>query len=127
MGGAAGGIGPVNQRGSLSMAGLIKHVQVRVDDQGNVSCSPDPVKVQGPNALLVFKMASPDWTFDETNAINVENPGSDFPYPSWTIKPTTAVLLDLDNVKGSYSYCVSVVQTSTGKRFLGDPTIENES
>lgn len=109
------------------MAGLIKHVQVRVDDEGKVTCSPDPVKVQGPNALLVFKMTSPDWTFTDSNAITVENPGTDFPYPSWTIKPTTAVLVDLDNVKGTYSYCVSVVQSSTGRQFLGDPSIQNEA
>ncbi|HYE70269.1 MAG TPA: hypothetical protein VD932_01965 [Aquabacterium sp.] len=108
------------------MAGSIKHVHVSVDNEGKVTCSPDPVKVQGANALIVFKMTSAGWTFTEANAITVENPGTDFPYPSWTIKPTTAVLLDLDNVKGDYSYCVSVVQVSTGKQFLGDPTIQNE-
>ena len=38
-----------------------------------------------------------------------------------------AVLVDENSIKGSYAYCVSVIQVSTGKRFLHDPTIENES
>ena len=108
------------------MAGQVNNVQVSVDDKGNVTCSPDPVRVQGANALLVFEMTSPDWTFTESAAITVKDPGKDFPYPSWTTKPTTAVLVDNNSVKGSYAYCVSVVQTSTGQRFLHDPTIQNE-
>ena len=109
------------------MAGQVNHVEVSVDDKGNVTCLPDPVRVRGAKALLVFKMTSPDWTFTETNAITVEKPGTEFPYSSWTTKPTLAVLFDEKSTKGSYAYCVSVIQVSTGKRFLHDPTIENES
>ena len=57
------------------MAGQVNNVQVSVDDKGNVTCSPDPVRVQGANALLVFEMTSPDWTFTESAAITVKDPG----------------------------------------------------
>jgi hypothetical protein len=109
------------------MAGPVNHVDVSVDDKGNVTCSPDPVRVRGAKALLVFKMASPGWTFADTDAIVVENPGSEFPYASWTTKPTMAVLVDQNSMKASYKYSVAVIQTSTGKRFVQDPGIENEA
>jgi hypothetical protein len=109
------------------MAGLTVSVEVSIDDKGNLTCSPDPVKVQGADALLVFEMTSPGWTFAKTNAIALKEPASDFPYASWTIKPTTAVLVDLNRVKGTFPYNVAVVQTSTGKEFVFDPSIENEA
>ena len=108
------------------MAGQVKTVEVSVDDKGNVTCSPDPVKVQGADALLVFEMVSPGWTFTDTGAIVVDKAGKEFPYPSWTTKPTTAVLVDANTVKASYKYSVAVIQTSTGQRFVQDPGIENE-
>ena len=109
------------------MAGLTVYVEVSVDDKGKLTCSPDPVKVQGADALLVFEMTSPDWTFAKANAIALKEPAGDFPYASWTIKPTTAVLVDLNRVKGTFPYNVAVVQTSTGKEFVFDPSIENEA
>ncbi len=109
------------------MAGQVKTVEVSVDEKGNVACSPDPVKVQGADALLVFEMVSPGWTFTDADAIVVDKPGTEFPYPSWTTKPTTAVLVDANTVKASYKYSVAVIQTSTGKRFVQDPGIDNES
>lgn len=109
------------------MAGPVNHVDVSVDDKGNVTCSPDPVRVRGAKALLVFKMISPGWTFTDTDAITVENPGTEFPYASWTTKPTMAVLVDQNTVKATYKYSVAVIQTSTGKQFVQDPGIQNEA
>jgi len=109
------------------MAGLTVNVQVSIDDKGNLTCSPDPVKVRGADALLVFELTSPGWTFAKANAIALKEPAPDFPHVSWTIKPTTAVLVDLNRVKGTFPYNVAVVQTSTGKEFVFDPSIENES
>lgn len=108
------------------MAGLTVYVEVSIDDKGQLTCSPDPVKVQGADALLVFELTSPGWTFAKTGAIALKEPASDFPYASWTIKPTTAALVDLNRVKGTYPYNVAVVQTSTGRQFVFDPGIENE-
>lgn len=104
----------------------VQPITVTVDDQGTILCSPDPVVVKGRNVLLAFKLKTPGYAFADTNAITVENPNSDFPYPSWTVKPQLATLLDLDGVKGSYSYSVSVVRSETGECIDGDPTITNE-
>ncbi|NRF69771.1 hypothetical protein HLB44_22455 [Aquincola sp. S2] len=110
------------------MSGVpVQPVTVTVDSSGTILCSPDPVIVKGPNVLLAFKLKTDGYAFAERNAITVDNPGSDFPYPSWTVKPQLATLLDLDGKVGSYSYNVSVVRCETGECIDGDPTIQNET
>ena len=101
-------------------------VQVSVDTSGNVRCSPDPVPVQGKAVLLNFKLVGDGWAFADKDAIVVTDPSGNFPYPSWTIKPTQAALLDLDQDTGEFAYTVSVVHTATGQCVKHDPTIQNE-
>lgn len=108
------------------MSDLIKHVLVTVQDDGSIQCTPDPVVVRGKNVLLVFRLVTGGYAFADENAVVVTNPDSDFPYPSWTVKPQLAAVLDIDNVINSYAYTVSVVRSATGECLDGDPTIRNE-
>lgn len=108
------------------MSGLTTQVQVNVDSKGNVSCSPDPIPVKGANVLIQFKLVGEGWEFADKDAIVVDNPGSNFPYPSWTLKPQRAALLDADNSTGDFKYSVTVVETSSGRPVVFDPTIRNE-
>ena len=102
----------------------VVHVDVRVGADGIV-CSPDPVKVTSRNALVNFHLKSDGYRFRDKDAIVVYEPQRDFPYPSWTVKPTQATLLDLDNSTASYAYSVYLVDTKSGKEVSVDPTIEN--
>lgn len=108
------------------MSASSQQVQVTVDADGKVQCSPDPVPVQGANVLLNFKLVSDGWAFADKDAIIVNGGDSNFPYPSWTIKPNRAALLDLDQKVGDFAYTIQVVQTSTGRCVAADPTIRNE-
>lgn len=107
------------------MSNNVKHVNVSVDSSGAISCSPDPANLSGSNVLVVFRLDTPGYAFPENNAVVVSNPGSQFPYPSWTAYPGYAVLFDLDGDDNSYSYTVSVVDLSTGRTLSVDPTIKN--
>lgn len=103
------------------------HVDVSVDPKaGSIVCSPDPVPVKARNALVAFHLKSDGFRFREQNAIVVTDPRRDFPYPSWTVGPDRATLLDLDSTAASYKYSVFLVDTRSGKEISVDPTIENE-
>jgi hypothetical protein len=102
----------------------VKHVGVRVDDQG-IHVKPDPVVVDTHNALVVFSLATDGYHFPATGAIVVTTPNGDFPYSSWTLKPQEAAILDLGNDAGEYEYTVTVVDDATGRVITLDPVIRN--
>lgn len=103
----------------------VQRVLIEIDAQGQPTAFPDPVDVREPGVLLVFRLRTPDWQFPDTGAIVVHQGGSAFPYPSWTIGPQTAALLDLDPAPAVYEYTVTVVHTVTHQRLSFDPTIRN--
>ena len=104
--------------------GTVKRVNVTVS-AGKVSCTPDPVKVSAANVLIVFDLQTAGYAFPATNAVVVMTPGTQFPYPSWTMSPSSASLLDIDGDTSNYAYTVNVVELSTGHHLSVDPTIKN--
>lgn len=102
-------------------------VTVTVDANEQIHCTPNPVKIKGRNVLLTFQLETAGYVFPPLGAVVVTDPGTQFPFSSWTLPPsnTTAVLLDLGTETGGFSYAVHV-QSASGKRLWIDPTIENE-
>jgi hypothetical protein len=107
------------------MSNNVKHVSVTVDSSGAVSCSPNTANLSGSNVLVVFRLDTPGYAFPVDNAVVVNNPGSQFPYPSWTAYPGYAALFDLDSNTAEYSYTVNVIELSTGRTLSVDPAIKN--
>jgi hypothetical protein len=108
------------------MSAPVTTVDVTVSNTGCITCSPDPVVVKSRNTLVNFRLRTQGFSFRDRDAIVVSDPSSQFPYPSWTVKPTQATLLDVDNQKSSFAYNVYVVDQSTGRVITGDPTIQND-
>lgn len=103
-------------------------VSVTVDSSGNVDivCKPDPVPVSNCNTLLAFNLdTSTGFRFRTRGAIELNEPDSDFPYPSWTVTPALATLYDLCNNVDTFKYSVYVVDTRTGQEYSLDPEIRN--
>ena len=101
-------------------------VSVMVDSNtGEITCLPNPVKVAKQGGLISFTMSTPGYAFRNKDAIIVDLPDPDFPFPSWTINAVTATILDLNNTKASFEYSVYVVDTATGDEISVDPIIEN--
>ncbi len=103
----------------------VKRASVTVDSAGMPSVTPDPVVVTTNNALVVFSLDTPGYNFPETGAIVVILPNDQFPYSSWTIKPTCAAIYDKNSDAHNYKYNVTVVNTATGVATTLDPTIKN--
>jgi len=103
------------------------HVDVSVDAKGDITCDPNPVSVNAANALIVFDVSTPGYTFPNADAIVVDPADPSFPIPSWTITATEASLLDLCNQPGSVDYTVNLVETATGRTLSVDPVIQNGS
>lgn len=103
----------------------VKHVSVTVDGSNNVICTPDQVVITTANALISFTCDTAGYTFPDTNAIVVTTPHSQFPYSAWTVKPTQAVLFDVNNDAQTYKYTATVVVTATSGTLSVDPTIKN--
>jgi hypothetical protein len=103
-------------------------VTVTVDSNGNPVCTPDQVPAKGPNALLIFNLDAAGYVFPQDNAVVVDNDidPPQFPDASQTLTPTKAKLLDLNTVRGTFKYTVTVQQVSSGQLFPLDPTILNE-
>ena len=104
--------------------GTVKRVNVSVS-AGQVSCAPDPAKVSAANVLIVFDLQTAGYAFPATSAVVVMSPASQFPYPSWTISPGCAALLDIDGDTNTYNYTVNVVDLSSGNTISVDPIIKN--
>ncbi len=102
----------------------IVNVEVSVVAGGKAVCNPDIAVVNEPGTLLSFQLVTPGWAFPSEEAIVVRDPGNNFPYPSWTVQPQLATLLDADTDSGDYAYGV-VVQSESGQRIFVDPTIRN--
>ncbi|MBT9599243.1 MAG: hypothetical protein IV094_24945 [Vitreoscilla sp.] len=102
-----------------------KHVTVTVEAGGAVVCTPQTVNVSSANVLIVFHLETAGYAFPASDAVVVSNPGSQFPYPSWTAYPGYAALFDFDNDTAEYSYTVNVIELSTGRTLSVDPVIKN--
>ena len=102
-------------------------VKVDVDDKGavNITCTPNPVPVNGFNTLIAFNLDTRGYRFRTVRAIELDEPEADFPYPSWTVAPTLATLYDLCNNVDIFKYTVHVVNTLTDEEFSVDPEIKN--
>jgi hypothetical protein len=102
-------------------------VKVTTDDSGvvTITCSPNPVPVNGISTLLSFSLDTQGYRFRTVRAIELDEPDSDFPYPSWTIMPTLATLYDLCNNVDTFDYTVHIVNTITDVAYSIDPEIKN--
>ena len=100
-------------------------VSVGADGVVDITCTPNPVKVGGFNTLIVFNLDTRGYRFRTRNAIELDEPNPDFPYPSWTLTPTIATLYDLCNNVDTFKYTVNVVDTLTDEEFSVDPEIKN--
>lgn len=93
--------------------------------KGQPVCSPERVDVDYANTLITFALTSDEYHFPDTGAVVVAEGGSDFPYPSWTLKNRQAALFDLNAVDGNFSYTVTVVHNESGLVLTVDPIIKN--
>ncbi len=107
----------------------VNTVSVTVASNGSggviISCTPNPIDVGVHNTLITFSLDTAGYKFRATNAIVLDTPNPDFPYPSWTVKPTMATLLDLCNTIDTFKYSVFIVDTTTGVGYSVDPEIKN--
>ncbi|RVT49779.1 hypothetical protein [Rubrivivax albus] len=108
------------------MSDAVKLVFVTVSGENVVRCTPDPAAVSGSNVLINFRLVTDGWVFPDSGAVVVSQPGSSFPYASWTLAPQSAALLDTVESKGDYSYTVTVMHQASGRRLSIDPTIRNQ-
>lgn len=102
-------------------------VTVTTQDDGTVDiqCSPNPVPVDALHTLIAFNMDSRGWRFRTTNAVQMDEPDPDFPFPSWTIAPDQCLLVDLCNTDQLAKYTVNVVNTLNDAEYSVDPIIKN--
>jgi hypothetical protein len=115
------------------MANLIDNavvpVSVKVTPDGNggvdITCTPNPVPVDGFHTLIAFSLDTDGYRFRTVDAIELDEPDPDFPFPSWTVRPTLATLYDLCNTDDIFKYTVHVVNTITDVEYSVDPEIKN--
>jgi hypothetical protein len=102
-------------------------VTVTKDSNGDVTitCTPNPVNVGIYNTLIGFSLDTPGYRFRAVKTIELDEPNDDFPYPSWTVAPTLATLLDLCNQIDIFKYTIHVIDTRTGIEYSVDPEIKN--
>jgi len=104
-------------------------VDVTANPDGTVAitCDPNPAQiVEGAShVLLVFTLNTSGFRFPTAKAISLDEPVDDFPYNSWTISDTQAGLFDRNKVADTFSYTVTVVNTTTGETYSVDPEITN--
>lgn len=104
-------------------------VTVTTDPSGGVVivCNPNPVHISVKNSLLAFNLRTPGWHFNGTGAVVIAGKYDDFPYPSWTLNPTTAALFDVCNEPDQFDYTLTILHDTTGEEFSVDPIIDNGS
>jgi hypothetical protein len=95
------------------------------DGNVQITCYPNPVPVNGLHTLLTFNLDSRGYRFRTIRAIELDEPDSDFPFPSWTVAPTQATLYDLCETDNVFKYTVHVVDTITDVEYSVDPEIRN--
>lgn len=108
------------------MSDNVRFVFVTVSGQEVVRCTPDPVDVSGANVLINFRIVTDGWVFPDTGAVTVADGGASFPYPSWTVAPQSAALLDTVAAKGDFSYTLALTHVASGRRVTVDPSIRNQ-
>lgn len=108
------------------MSDTVKFVFVTINGQEVVRCTPDPVDVSGVNVLINFRIVTDGWVFPDTGAVTVADGGTTFPYPSWTLGPQSAALLDTGVEKGDFSYTLALTHVASGRRVTVDPSIRNQ-
>lgn len=106
---------------------VLVSVTVSTGDDGEVviKCTPNPVPVDGLHTLIAFSLDTKGYRFKTTNAIELDKPHEDFPFPSWTVAPTLATLVDLCRTQDIFKYTVRVVDTITDVEYSVDPEIKN--
>jgi hypothetical protein len=106
---------------------VLVSVTVSRDDDGevNITCTPNPVPVDGFHTLLAFSLDTKGYRFKTVGAIELDEPHEDFPFPSWTVTPTLATLVDLCNTEDVFKYTVRLVDTITDEEYSVDPEIKN--
>jgi hypothetical protein len=103
------------------------HVDVTVDGNGTIQCTPDPVSARGGNAVLKFDLQTSGYVFPDSGAIVITDPGTQFPDPSQTQPSKTTVHLnDRNTERGDFKYTVTVKRLSDGQLIEHDPIIKNE-
>ncbi len=100
-------------------------VTTNSDGTVDIACSPNPVPVDAFHTLISFSMDTKGWRFRTTNAVQLDAPDPDFPFPSWTIAPDQCMLVDLCQTQASFKYTVNVVNTLNDAEYSVDPIIRN--
>jgi hypothetical protein len=83
------------------------------------------VHVEGLQTLLAFNLDTRGYRFRTIDAIELDEPDADFPYPSWTVTPRLVTLVDLCNTQDVFKYTVHVINTITDEEHSVDPEIKN--
>lgn len=112
---------------SFALGERVVEVQVNVSPSGQVSCVPDIASVSDTDVLVKFVLTNDAYQFASSGAVVISAGGVDFPYPSWTVAPKTAVILDRRITRGmDFKYTLYLVKTATGEVIPYDPVIRNE-
>jgi hypothetical protein len=115
----------MNEINDSSVVPVSVTVTKDLNGEVTITCTPNPVNVGSCNTLIGFKLETPGYRFRAVKTIELDEPNDDFPYPSWTVAPTLATLLDLCNQIDIFKYTVHVVDTKTGIEYSVDPEIKN--
>jgi len=103
-------------------------VNVTVDANGNITCSPEaiPVPMGQGEAEIIWALGSAGWHFPNTGAIVIKGTSKNFPRPATLIQPQIVSLRDCCIDSGDFSYTITV-SDSSGNTFSRDPVIKNNT
>jgi hypothetical protein len=106
----------------------VRHVFVQANSAGQMTCQPEELDITGreDGVLIRFHLQSVNWVFPATDAITVQEPKTQFPFPSWTLGPNQAALVDASTAPGEFQYTIHIVHKTSGQRSQLDPTIKND-
>ncbi|WP_341890098.1 hypothetical protein [Variovorax sp. YR752] len=105
----------------------VLNVRVSVTADGTPVCVPELLDVVGSDVLIAYQLDANDWIFPSQRAVVVEDGGSQFPFPSWTVNRKLALLFDCNTSPGYFHYTVYVKHVTTGEVRSVDPSIRNET
>ena len=100
-------------------------VSVAPNGELDIVCNPNPALVTTLNTLLTFNLRTPGYHFKSTGAVVIKGTFEDFPFPSWTVNPTTACLFDYCNQADEIDYTIYVKRDKDDAVFSVDPVINN--
>lgn len=101
-------------------------VNVSVDAQGQIHCEPDVLEVKGKSPAIQFLLVTDGYAFPEQAAVVLKKPSPDFPDPAETVDAKQVNLNDLNKVKATHAYTVTLLVVATGKPIALDPEISND-